>query len=199
MIYKCIEDFDLELYGENHRPTKEVRPVHKDTLWSEDTEYSPKYEGNIRLSLLFDGRTGTWIEVPPYLFDKYFIPAQVAIPGIYQHFKHLDEGEYLNYVYVTIGISKPVEDFRVSDSHNNIYALYTETEPKKRIKIGKTNKVYIHSSNTCNEELVLYKSLYDDSFAYARPRDIFLSEVDHIKYPDIHQKCRFKLIGGTFK
>ena len=51
--------------------------------------------------------------------------------------------------------------------------------------------IAIHSET--DEKYVVYRALYEDTKLYIRPYDMFISEVDHEKYPDVEQEHRFEL------
>lgn len=53
--------------------------------------------------------------------------------------------------------------------------------------------VDIASHSETKEKYVVYRSLYGDGSLWIRPMDMFLSCVDHKKYPNVDQKYRFEL------
>ena len=69
----------------------------------------------------------------------------------------------------------------------------------------KINGIYKHFKGDCyivldvancsetKNKYVVYRQLYGEGTLWIRPIDMFLSEVDHKKYPDVEQKYRFEL------
>ena len=62
----------------------------------------------------------------------------------------------------------------------------------------------IAKDSETKEDMVVYRRLYGDGGLWVRPKGMFLSTVDHEKYPNVKQEYRFELqeiesVAGNFK
>ena len=81
-------------------------------------------------------------------------------------------------------------DFRVGDIVRHF----------KRETVDETTDMYLYmivgvaTHSETGEQMMVYSPLYGEGGLFVRPLDLFLSEVDHEKYPAIRQKYRFELV-----
>ena len=60
--------------------------------------------------------------------------------------------------------------------------------------IYEVTDIAVHSET--EEPMVIYRNWREPSLVWCRPLSMFVSEVDHEKYPDVKQLMRFERIGG---
>ena len=74
----------------------------------------------------------------------------------------------------------------MSSREVTVHGIYRHFNGKYYIVEG------IAKHSETKEPMVVHRHLYGDKALCVRPLDMFLSEVDHEKYPDVKQKYRFE-------
>ena len=149
--------------------------MRKIRIIKKNDEYSPEYE----IGDIFEV-TGTW-------YGGVHISGRSGVPV------SLDKDEYaeLNMEPEVPKEEVPERDIRVGDIVQHFKREWVSADTSEYLY-----KVLAFARHTeTGERLVIYQGLYAPFKVCARPYDMFMSETDHEKYPDICQKYRFEKAG----
>jgi len=85
------------------------------------------------------------------------------------------------------------EDLNIGDIVQH-FKRETVSEDERIINMYLYEIIAIAQHTETKEDLVIYRALYTPYKIYARPLEMFCSEVDRVKYPDIKQKYRLEKV-----
>lgn len=113
---------------------------------------------------------------------------------IYRHFK----GKFYATMGIVTDLPRGLKTKEILSERNTFICHHTETEEMLRI-VEIDGSYYIYQNSIMDNvhdygKLVLYKSLYDGHIPFVRPYDMFISEVDIEKYPEVTQYYRMEQV-----
>lgn len=87
-------------------------------------------------------------------------------------------------------IDETLDRFQIGDIVKHFKREYVSEDTSEYLY-----KILAFASHTENGEcLVIYQALYPPFKTCARPYEMFISEVDREKYPDVKQQYRFEVV-----
>lgn len=110
---------------------------------------------------------------------------RILVPGLYKYFK--------DKVYIVIGKADSVKEYiSVMDINTAFLALDSETKENVSVYLMPDGQLFVNKED--GKQYVVYQAMYSYKDLYVREYDMFMSEVDHKKYPEVKQKYRFEKI-----
>lgn len=200
---KCIDDIKI--------PMEEKKISNAEIMWFRACTTGPKDEDSsydCRTVIEFDNDGCTNMRISPMIdatsmssiinhvgsYDQragQFVLCEQDIPKLLKELRN-------NYTGISIRFSGNSELFDLIEGLQFMIDTLKRTSRNvspgqtwRHFKGGLVKIVTVANHSESAEPLVIYKC---ESGTYARPLDMFLSEVDHDKYPDSEQQYRFELI-----
>ncbi|MCF2680244.1 DUF1653 domain-containing protein [Faecalicatena contorta] len=108
----------------------------------------------------------------------------------------LDKDEYIEIEGKSL--APELEEEKVLDETERDICVGDIVQHFKREQVSADTSEYFYkvlafaTHTETDEKLVVYQAMYAPFTVYARPYEMFMSEVDRQKYPDVKQKYRFE-------
>lgn len=151
--------------------------MNKIKIIKKNDEYSMEYE----VGDIFEP-TGTW-------YGGVHISGKSGVPV------SLEKEEYIELGTKNTEPELPLEEGTERDIYEGDIVCHFKREWVSQETSEYLYKVLAFASHTeTGERLVIYQALYAPFKICARPYSMFMSEVDHEKYPEVRQKFRFEKV-----